>query len=994
MTLDKTGKRKMIVVNKKAADTAAEIVAAGAGKKDVERFISESPSGHWWKKLKGYNSLSAVSTGELPAITELMTNSIDANIRLKAVERAIETGRPTSGPEFDNMFRSPRHATAELFGIPNGELAEWCEKREYQQSWLASRIGSVILELGSGGDCKANPTVKIVDRGIGQPPHRCMDTFLNSTEGDKTHRPMESGTYGLGSIVAARVCPYQFVVTKRAPSTLSPSDNEPWTVMIIRTLPSADGEMLECSVLVYGADGAEEFPTLPLDTELYVDETYFVSHHKKHLSGTEKDHIIRENMAKYQQSRGETVEMWCQILEPTATAKRERGIVERARIVARRPLSHGTVRILVDTTFTETWARQAIGGKSGIFRLLERAMPNPILPFLVVENRLSDKVASIETGQRNVLSMFGRTGPLSKAADKIIHIPVDGIKIDGMDMGSVDVTIYYSDSAGGFLEISGELGEFAKLPILVRAGSDVGKGNTHDFVSMTGFSKFTHRFACLVSIDRLRPGPERMSKICSAGRSCDGKGVPKLWEKVITAVKQNGEMRKIRDILIKNLSCDRDELAEQISRALGGQGGGTGETILSGGKKRVPVCVKGMDSPMTDGPDYVWIDREPKFAGDRSLETLEPIKVVGGKPSTLGIATSSRRKINFSKKGCQYRLEAYTDGCGVDAEIVGNNLLITAKRVLKNTKPVTVWVYVTNDFGYKSVPGVVRVLPTKPKTPKSPKPRLKLLPEPTFVEVTPAWGNRKLPVGKAEMVKFSSDADQSFEGFSGEVRHRGLVQPVHIEYIGDGRRRALIPALSDASVGDVCLFSIVAKSDEREITCCSAELVVVQDKAPTGIKAIHRNKRAIIDAAGEDDGGLEILFQDEDNNRGLDIRFEGGIVVDASRRGGLLGVVNRLAPTFVASKKGVKEERSRERTVPGKEKLDELEEEYYTLMFMALRDIVREEGIENIDGPRLDRAAHELTRVARCTKFMRVFEKGGSNYRRYLKYADDPTESQ
>jgi len=982
----------MMEISKKAADILKKIVLGKSGKKDIEKLISEMPNGRWMP-LKGYNSLSAVSTGELPAVTELMMNSIDAHIRLKVTEYAEKNGLAITGPEFDVMFRSPRHVTEELFGIPNGQLAEW---HEHEQAWLASRIGSVILELGSGGNCKANPTVKIVDHGIGQPGNRFMDTFLNSTEGDKTRRPWEAGFYGLGSIIAARVCPYQVVVSKRA--SIGSSD-ESWAILIIRTVPSDDGEMLECSALVYGEYGTEEFATLSQDAELHVDETYFVSHHKKHLSKAEIVSMTQYRKDRYERSRGMAVEMRCEILEPTKTALKERGIVERARFVAKRPLQHGTIRILVDTTFSERWARQPLGGASGVFNRINSALPDPILPFLLVENRLSPGVASIETGERNAIAMFGRMSPLTKAADRIVHIPIDDIKIDGLDMGGVDVTMYYTESAGGFPKISGELGQTAELPRLFRSGQDVGEGNTHDFVTMIGFSKFTNRFACIVSIDRLRTGPERMSKICSAGRSCDGKAVPKLWQKVVSAVCGNTEIREIRKQLMESMPTS-DALAKQISRILGGVGDGTdGESILSG-SKRVPVCVKGTDMPKDDdSPEYVWIDREPKFAGvTRSLETLKPVKVYRGKPCKLAIATSSRRKINFAKKNGQYSLEVFVDGgSGADVKVVGNNLIVTVNRVSKNPKLITVVVYATDGSGFKSVPGVVKVLPAKPKSKPS---RPVLLPEPTFVRINPAFANTKLPVGEAEMVRFSSDAEQAFSGFKGEVRQPdGQVHAVHIEYIGGGRGRAFVPAMPGPNVGDICLLSITAETDGCDVVCCSAELVVVMDKPAVGEAVLRRNEISKITAPGEEKGGLEIVFQDERGQYGLkDEDSEGGIV---EAGGKLLGVVNRLAPSFVTSMKGVREERGRERGVAGKEALDGLEREYYNQMFMAIRDIETEAieanpdalGVDIIPGARRDSAVGELRRVARCTGLMRVFDpESGKNYRRYVKYADDPTE--
>lgn len=968
--------RNRIVLNKKATDTVKGMVAGPGGSIDIQKIVKELPCGHRWRELKGFHALSSLTTGELPGITELLSNSVDAVIRLKAVLKAIATGRPTSGPEFDSMFQSPRHATEELFDIPDGELAKW---KAHDQGWLASRVASLILELGSAKDYKKNPTIKIVDRGIGQPESRFNDTFLNATEGDKVTRPWEAGTYGLGSIVAARVCPYQLIVSKPPTSVLG-SESEPWGVIIIRTkiASSAAGKRLVCSALVYGDEENERFPTLPEGTELYVDETYFVSHHAKQLSEAEIDSIVRKKADNYWQSREEVVEMRYQVLAPTKKAKKERNVVMRLRVISRRPLPHGTMRILVDTNFTESWVRQPPGSGSGVFRQIQVAVPDPFLPFLVIENRMSPGVVGIETGVLNTIPMFGRTTALVKTAGEPIRIPIDGIRIDGVNMGSVDVSIYYAGDG----DFSDEIKMFAKLPRLIRAGAVIGDGDTHIFADMIGFSRFVEKFACLVSIDRLQSDPRCMSKICSAGRtSTENHAVAQLWKKIITAVRNDERMVKIRDEL-KAKMPKSDELAKQISRVLNGNGDGTdGQVILSSGN-RVPVCVKGTDMPETDTPEYVWLNREPKFLGKRrTLEALKPVKVKIGRSFTIGVATSCRKKINFANKSCQYKLEAYTEGSGAKVRVAKNSIVITANKVRRGVKPkpVVVVVYATDNTGFKSVPGVIKVLPSKVTK------QTKLLPEPTFIEITTNFGNRNLPVGKAQMVKFSSDANGSFEGFSGELRHKGIVYPVRIAYLGNGQGKAFVPSVDGTAVGDTCLLRISANNS---YVSCSEELSLVEKKPDVGIEVLKRNaianEQAVIDAPGKEKGGLRIEFQTEDKKRG--IKTEGEIVEEDSE---LVGVINLIAPTFMASMKYINIEIGRERKLEKREELGRLKTDYIKRMSVAIRDIGDDiamvEGDPEARTKLLKSAQRELTRVAKCHELMTHIDlEDGISYKRYI----------
>jgi len=897
------------------------------GESLVEQMVRALESlGFRWKHLPPINTPAQMMSGELPAVVEPLMNSIDAVCRLKATERAIETGRPTSGPEFDGMFKSQRHLTEELFGVPNGELALWRRNaRGRSYAWLASRVASLILEFGDDMD-KQKPTVKIIDRGCGQSSRRFRGTFLAVGVGDKGARLWESGTYGIGGAVLARIGRYQIILS-REPGGV-------WGLLVIRSEKLTDEahDFRVLSVMARGADGApDEFPTLHPGAELREEQSYAVIDLDHRPDAGEVADIVLEKAASFEASRGEAEEVRAEFLTPP-----NKGYAASVRVIASRRLMHGTARIVVGTNFGETWIGASIAGRDGIRRTLETAVPNPVLPYFLVENRYAAGVPAINIDKSPCEPVLGRTHALSDYQPlEPFHVDVD---IDG-PMGTVEVSLYYDGGSGTASSFSESLSKFAKHPHLIRSGQLVegGDGNEHEFTSMLGNGGFTRHFACLASLDGLRNDCDRLPKVCTAGRQA---GAPRyirsLWKQVAAAVACNPQVREVVEGL-RLAMPEPDEYAKQLSRVLGGKGGAG--AILPGGSLRVPVCVRGDDMPSTGAsPDYVCVDYEPRFSSERrSLETLKPVRVKAGKTKSFRIRTSAGR-INFARKGGPYTLKVHADGPGIDARAAGNRLVVTAARVRRT--PTTLYVYAVNDSGFVSTPGVLKVLPVAGRRPA---PAAALLPKPTFVRV----GTRRLelPVGAAKEIRLRTDADPSFRGFSGEATHGGRARPVRVRPDGRGRLRALVPALRDARAGDTCLLGVSANG----VAMCSVGLTVVDRPAPPPPPPPRaRNPLSTIDAPGDPAGPLLAFADEKDPPEAWnfkDTKSPGQICVRDGKR---WGVQNRLSPIFVESAKQVKQEAARASDGSERERLEGLVDDYICRMFVTLGDqLIDTEGSDD-----------------------------------------------
>ncbi|AFK20668.1 hypothetical protein HFX_3004 [Haloferax mediterranei ATCC 33500] len=132
------------------------------------------------------------------ALTERITNAVDAVIERKVEETGIE-------PD------TPREAVQELFGIPEGGLEE-LSNQEVRE--LAENI--VVRMKESGVEDESLPTIEIRDQGIGQQPDDFPTTFAGLHEDNKITTHYLIGKYGQGGSNTFDFAKYSIILSRSA----------------------------------------------------------------------------------------------------------------------------------------------------------------------------------------------------------------------------------------------------------------------------------------------------------------------------------------------------------------------------------------------------------------------------------------------------------------------------------------------------------------------------------------------------------------------------------------------------------------------------------------------------------------------------------------------------------------------------------------------------------------------------------------------------------
>jgi hypothetical protein len=171
----------------------------------VEQALGSLP----WKPLGGFeNNIHAVeaATDSAGALAERVTNSIDAVLDLMAVKKHDTTS-------------TPHEAATRWYAIPPGGISEM--KRADRQK-LADHIR--VLNVDSGR--KAQPTVRILDRGTGQHPDSFENTLLSLMASNKKSKTHQMGVYNAGGAATYAFAHLTAVVSRREPSILGGAIDE------------------------------------------------------------------------------------------------------------------------------------------------------------------------------------------------------------------------------------------------------------------------------------------------------------------------------------------------------------------------------------------------------------------------------------------------------------------------------------------------------------------------------------------------------------------------------------------------------------------------------------------------------------------------------------------------------------------------------------------------------------------------------------------------
>lgn len=176
---------------------------------EVSEFLDEHDFG--WEYLgQNDNNAGTVRMGSDPgeALTERITNAVDAVIERKVKETGIEPN-------------SPREAVRELFGIPEGGL-EGLTNREVRE--LAENI--IVRMKESGLEDESRPTIEVRDKGIGQKPDDFPTTFVSLHEDNKITTHYLIGKYGQGGSNTFDFAEYSIIISRS-----TDGDDIGWTIV-------------------------------------------------------------------------------------------------------------------------------------------------------------------------------------------------------------------------------------------------------------------------------------------------------------------------------------------------------------------------------------------------------------------------------------------------------------------------------------------------------------------------------------------------------------------------------------------------------------------------------------------------------------------------------------------------------------------------------------------------------------------------------------------
>lgn len=151
------------------------------------------------------SNLSTVHLGSKPgrSLVERITNAIDAVLEARMSQSAT-------------MPNSPMEAAKSWFGRPpttadNGLFA-W-------KDYKINDYDSLVQVVVTPGDIEIEPSIDIIDKGIGIPPEAFKDTILSLHRGNKMKKPYLVGAFGQGGSATIRYSKYTLVLSRHMNSS-------------------------------------------------------------------------------------------------------------------------------------------------------------------------------------------------------------------------------------------------------------------------------------------------------------------------------------------------------------------------------------------------------------------------------------------------------------------------------------------------------------------------------------------------------------------------------------------------------------------------------------------------------------------------------------------------------------------------------------------------------------------------------------------------------
>lgn len=230
---------------KLSKSTALQFIEACSAE-DVAQLLSDEELRYYfdnpenWKPYgnrdKNWDTVGNQQSSPVGALTELVTNGIDAILLRKAREHGITDFRSPEAPQ--SMFEAvkryfPHVVEGKISNLSAKQRTDLAEKCLLVGVKRATRVNSVY------------PTYTVVDFGDGQKPEDFPRTFLSLSEKNKEGIPFVQGKFNMGSTGSLRFCTrsdirlghYKFIISKRP-------DCEYWGWTLIRVRGPKPGEQL------------------------------------------------------------------------------------------------------------------------------------------------------------------------------------------------------------------------------------------------------------------------------------------------------------------------------------------------------------------------------------------------------------------------------------------------------------------------------------------------------------------------------------------------------------------------------------------------------------------------------------------------------------------------------------------------------------------------------------------------------------------------------
>lgn len=226
-----------IVTNKKYKDLSLKLAMAET-EAAIDRIISadiELANLKNWvpfnQEEKNWHIAGNQQASPVPALTEKITNSIDAMLLRRCKEENID-------PQGSDAPDSMKKAVKLFFNVPEGKLGNLTEE---QRTNLADNIQIIIT-----GD-KTTPCYSIFDRGEGQSPSMVPRTFLSLGKKNKDRIVFVQGKYNMGGAGSLSFCGenfYQLIITRRHASLWKEGEDKLWSFTLVRRRDPRPGEDL------------------------------------------------------------------------------------------------------------------------------------------------------------------------------------------------------------------------------------------------------------------------------------------------------------------------------------------------------------------------------------------------------------------------------------------------------------------------------------------------------------------------------------------------------------------------------------------------------------------------------------------------------------------------------------------------------------------------------------------------------------------------------